>query len=81
MLRVQEVQGSNPGGPINQFRPRGFIAALSPIGLFAVQADRAKNVKESVNSVADRYLWRLDSPGSASLSMIRDVPEAIPQGN
>ena len=54
MLRVQEVQSSNPGGPINQFRPRGFIAALSPIGLFAVQADRAKNVKESVNSVANR---------------------------
>jgi len=54
MIRVQEVQGSNPGGRINQFRPRGFIATLSPIGLFAVQADRAKNVKESVNSVADR---------------------------
>jgi len=63
MLRVQEVQGSNPGGPINQFRRRGFIATLSPIGLFAVQADRAKNVKESVNSVADRTSGRLDSLG------------------
>ena len=63
MIRVQEVQGSNPGGRINQFRPRGFIATLSPIGLFAVQVDRAKNVKESVNSVGDRTSGRLDSPG------------------
>jgi hypothetical protein len=54
MLRLQEVQSSNPGGPINQFRPRSFIATPSPIGLFAVQADRANNVKESVNLVADR---------------------------
>ena len=61
MLRVQEVQSSNPGGPINS--AHGFIAALSPIGLFAMQVDRAKNVKESVNSVGDRTSGRLDSPG------------------
>jgi hypothetical protein len=29
MLRVQEVQSSNPGGPINQFRPWFYCSTLS----------------------------------------------------
>ena len=46
LLGVQEVPGSNPGGPTKQPRLSPSIAAFPPSRAFGIRVDRAKNVKE-----------------------------------
>src|ERR1035441_7706667 len=78
MLRVQEVQSSNPGGPINQFRPWFYCSALShrPVRGAGRPCEKCERIGQLGR---ESHLWPTQLSRLTSLSMIRDVPEAIPQ--